>query len=106
MTPPSSSKDHPPSDDELLIPRELYDLVREAMHREWDPIGAFALTDTFGEYDAYVTPVCELLRAGRDSDAIFAALWNLETEGMGLPGDRNATQAFASWLVDLSKSRA
>lgn len=64
-----------------------------------------ALTATFGEYDAYVGPVCELLLAGSDTDTLFAALWRLETEGMGLAGDRDATHAFAHWLVDRANTR-
>lgn len=103
MTPPSPSKHHPPSDDELVIPRELYDLVREALHRQWDPIGVSTLTDTLGEYDAYVTALCQLLLAGRDTDGIFAALWRLETEGMGLPGERDTTRAFAARLVSVAR---
>lgn len=87
-------------DESIIIPPEFFNRVREALHRRWDPIGVSALTDTFGEYDAYVGPVCQLLLAARDTDAIFAALWRLETEGMGLRGDRDGTQAFAHWLVD------
>lgn len=79
---------------------ELFDVVREAMHHRWDPIGVADLTDELGEYDAYVGPVCQLLIAGWDSDAIFESLWKLETEGMGLLGDRAATRAFAEWLVE------
>lgn len=90
-------------DDSIIIPPEFFNRVREALHRRWDPISVSALTDAFGEYDAYVHPVCELLLAGKDTDAIFAALWNLETEGMGLPGDRDATTAFANWLEDIAR---
>ena len=32
----------------------LYHRVRQAVHKEWDPIGVSAFTDEMGEYDGYI----------------------------------------------------
>ncbi|MGY8730505.1 MAG: hypothetical protein ACKVK0_00130 [Pirellulales bacterium] len=40
---------------------DLYEIVRRAVHSDWDPIGVAVLTDEMGEYDSYIPGLCELL---------------------------------------------
>ncbi len=77
---------------------ELYETVRRAVHSDWDPIGVSDLTDQMGEYDSYVPGLCDLLSKNASEKEVFDYLWTVETESIGLQGNREATERFASWL--------
>lgn len=79
----------------------FFDRVREAVHYRWDPIGVAAYSDEMGEYDGYIAPLCDFLKKAVDRHQIFEYLWAMETESMGLEGDRSATEEFSSWLYKL-----
>jgi len=83
----------------------FYDQVREAVHYRWDPIGVAAYSDEMGEYDGYIPALCELLEKVVDRQQIFEYLWIMETESMGLEGDRQATEDFSAWLYQLVKPK-
>ena len=80
---------------------DLYKTVRKAVHFEWDPIGVSSLTDQMGEYDSYVPRLCDLLSKIASEKEVFDYLWKLETESMGLQGNRAATERFACRLCGL-----
>ena len=80
---------------------DLYEMVRKAVHTEWDPLGVADLTGAMGEYDSYVSGLCSLLRGYPSEKEVFDYLWTVETESIGLEGDREATERFAKRLCTL-----
>lgn len=87
------------------IDKEFYSLVREAVHKKWDPIGVCSYSESMGEYDGYLPNLCKLLEEDGSVDQVFRFLWTVETESMGLSGDKSATQSFSELLVDLNRQR-
>ena len=87
------------------IDKEFYSLVREAVHKKWDPIGVCSYSEGMGEYDGYLPNLCKLLDENGSVDQVFRFLWTVETESMGLSGDKSATQAFSELLIDLNRQR-
>jgi len=79
----------------------LYERVRQAVHIQWDPIGVAAYSDEMGEYDGYIPALCKLLKKQPSREQIFEYLWTVETESMGLSGDKQSTEEFADWLYSL-----
>lgn len=77
-------------------------LIRRALFEEWDPIGVKAIPGAEDEYDSYIPEIYRLLLERKGKDEIFAYLWRLETEHMGLTGDRQATKRFAELLKKLA----
>jgi hypothetical protein len=73
--------------------------VHEAMLSAWDPIGIQGFAEAHDEYDSYVPEICALLRRRATVDEVFAYLWRLETEHMGLRGDREKTEQFAAQIA-------
>src|SRR5215216_4379381 len=43
--------------------------VRQVLANDWDPDNAGRLQSTQGAYDAYVEPLCRLIRSGADEAA-------------------------------------
>lgn len=66
---------------------------------EWDPIGVAAIAQAQDEYDAYVPSIYKMLITRRTPEDLFDYLWWLETQHMGLTGDRQATELFARRLA-------
>jgi hypothetical protein len=83
---------------------QFYQTVRRAVHVDWDPIGVAEFSEEMGEYDSYVPALCELLGKGASEQEVLAFLWTVETESIGLQGNREATERFAKWLCSLSPS--
>jgi len=81
--------------------RQYQNAIRDALLKEWDPIGINAIAEAQDEYDAYVWTVYKLLIEGKQKNDILDYLWWLETEHMGLTGDRQATERFAERLLRL-----
>lgn len=69
----------------------------------WDPIGVREIPEAQDEYDHYVPAIYRLLVTRRSKQELFDYLWWLETEHMGLSGDRQATEAFAEHLQGLAE---
>ncbi|MGC8561307.1 MAG: hypothetical protein ACP5O1_11585 [Phycisphaerae bacterium] len=70
-----------------------------ALLKEWDPIGVGQIPEAQDEYDSYVPGVYRLLVTRRPKHEVFDYLWALETQRMGLTGDRQATERFAERLL-------
>jgi hypothetical protein len=68
---------------------------------EWDPIGVRDIPGAEDEYDAYIPEIYSLLVNQSSEKEIFAYLWQLETEHMGLTGNETATRNFAKTLLNL-----
>ena len=87
--------------DPLHTPQELERRVRDALLRDWDPIGVQEFPEAHSEYDSFVPAVCRLLLGGANREELLSFLWSVETEHMSLRGDRNRTQDFADRLMRL-----
>jgi hypothetical protein len=74
--------------------------VRHIILHEWDPIGIQGYKGwPEDEYDSYVPEVCRLLIRSASFAEVFSYLWWLETQHMGLPGERERTGVFARQLT-------
>lgn len=82
--------------------KRYHTAVRNAVMSNWDPIGVAGIPEAADEYDSYVPAIYKMLIERKSPEDIFSYLWWLETEHMGLSGDRQATAAFAQRLYNLS----
>jgi hypothetical protein len=81
--------------------KHLQRAIREGLMQEWDPIGVKDIPEAGDEYGGYVGQIYQLLDSGAPVEEVFKFLWWVETEHMGLPGDRATTERFAHRLVEL-----
>jgi hypothetical protein len=79
--------------------RLFHEAIRRALLTEWDPIGVGEIAEAQGEYDSYVSAIYKMLITQKPRHEVFDYLWWLETEHMGLTGDRQATEKFADRLM-------
>lgn len=78
---------------------DKWQVIREAMRKEWDPIGVVEFPEAADEYDAYVSKILDLvINNTSKSDIVEYLLW-LTTEHMGLPKDTNSIERFANRLL-------
>lgn len=84
----------------------LYEMVRSAVLTEWDPIGISDFTMACDEYDSYIPKLCDLLRKNVSEQEVFDYLWTVETESIGLNGNRQATEKFARRLCKMNPPNA
>jgi hypothetical protein len=82
--------------------RRYHEAIREAFLTEWDPIGIAGVPEAQDEYDGYVPTVYKMLISRQPRHELFNYLWWLETEHMGLAGDRQATERFTDRLMRIS----
>lgn len=80
----------------------LHQAVHHAVLHDWDPIGVKNIPEAKNEYDAYVPKLCELLKSRKRQNDIVVYLWWLETEQIGLSGNRQATEEFAGRLTQIA----
>jgi hypothetical protein len=81
--------------------RLYHEAIQQVLLKEWDPIGVSEIKEAQDEYDAYVGSIYKMLIARKSRAEIFDYLWWLETEYMGLIGNRQATEHFAERLTKL-----
>jgi hypothetical protein len=79
-----------------------HDAIRKAFLTEWDPIGVRDAEEAQDEYDSYVSTIYKYLITRKTIGEIFDYLWWLETQHMGLVGDRQATRHFAERLLQIA----
>jgi len=79
----------------------FYNLIREAVHKQWDPIGIRSELEEMGEYDGYIPALFKLLKSDSSEEQVFNYLWVVETGSMGLNGNEEATREFTKWLISL-----
>lgn len=91
------------SSEALQRTRRYHKAIKQALLKEWDPIGVSEFPEAQDEYDAYVSAIHRLLISRKPKHEIFDYLWWLETEHMGLTGDRQATDHFAERLMRIPK---
>lgn len=78
--------------------------IQKILLKEWDPIGIQDIPQAQDEYDSYIPDVYELILSNRTEKEVFDYLWGIETERMGLSGDKKHTQTIAHKLFKLSVS--
>lgn len=78
----------------------LFEAVRKILMRDWDPIGINDVPAAQDEYDAYASNVVQMLRRDASVDVLYLFLRQIETDHMGLTGDRETTRHVAEklWL--------
>ena len=79
----------------------LQSRIRDALLHEWDPIGIQEYPEAKDEYDSYVPEVCRMLSCGASEGDILNYLWWLETQQMGLRGERERTEGFARRILQI-----
>ncbi|MBN1396048.1 MAG: hypothetical protein JW959_13580 [Pirellulales bacterium] len=75
--------------------------IRRILLREWDPIGVADVAEAQDEYDGYVGQIHGLLIRHEPKQKIVEFLWWVETEHMGLCGNRVHTEHVADRLLQL-----
>lgn len=75
--------------------------IKSILLHEWDPIGVADVPEARDEYDSYVPGIYKMLISRRDEKDIFDYLWEIETEHMGLFGNRGHTEAISKKLARL-----
>ena len=63
--------------------REIQQSIRDALMREWDPIGVKDVPEAQDEYDGYVGGVYRLLAAGASVRDVAEHLARIEQDSMG-----------------------
>lgn len=80
----------------------LMEEIQKILLKEWDPIGIQDIPEAQDEYDSYVSDIYKLIQSKRTESEVFDYLWEIETEHMGLSGDKKHTQIIAHKLFKLS----
>ena len=88
--------------DDIATEGAALDLIKKILLEEWDPIGVSVFPEANDEYDAYAPEIYGLLSRRAVVSEVFEHLWRLETDRMGLPGDRERTKKIAERLVALT----
>jgi hypothetical protein len=60
--------------------------IRQVLLTDWDPSNAARFEAAQGEYDGYVEPLSELIRAGAGEEVIVDYLYDREREILCFPG--------------------
>lgn len=76
--------------------------IQKILLKEWDPIGVQDIPEAQDEYDAYISSIYEIIQSKQPESKLFDYLWQLETEHMGLSGNKTHTQTIARKLFELS----
>ena len=82
----------------------LTEEIQKIILKNWDPIGIQNIPEAQDEYDSYVSDVYKLIQSKITENEVFDYLWGIETEHMGLSGDKKHTQTIACKLFKLSAS--
>ena len=69
----------------VMTPEPIRDRIRHVLLSDWDPSNAARFESARHEYDGYIDPLYELIRAGGDEDAVVSYLHERERESMCFP---------------------
>lgn len=84
--------------------RRFHEAIRSVLLREWDPIGVADVPEARDEYDSYVGQIYGLLIRREPKHVLVDHLWSIETEHMGLLGNRPHTEQIADRLLAVAES--
>lgn len=83
---------------------EIQESIRNILLKTWDPLGVSDEPIAKDEYDSYIGPIYRLLASGGNVREVASLLAHIESQNMGLHGDRNIESLLptAKQLVDLT----
>jgi hypothetical protein len=81
--------------------RTLHESIHNILINEWDPIGVNIFPQANDEYDMYIPEIYKMLIHRRPKHELFDYLWWVETERMGLKGNRQHTDRVVDDLEKL-----
>ena len=79
-------------------PKSIHAEIKRIIWQEWDPIGVRGEAPE-DEYNAYIGGIHALLAGGADKAAMVDHLHRMETESMGLRGDKGRLGPIAESLL-------
>lgn len=89
--------------DDLFINNfTTHERIENAFIEDWNPLCLKNDEDTRKKYYSYASTVYKLLLFHKSEKEIFDYLWSVETEKMGLKGNKEKTKEFVKKLIDLS----
>ncbi len=65
---------------------DLRSSIRAILLADWDPTNASRSEYAHGEYDAYISPLLDLIRLGATEEQVIEFLYDREREIMCFPG--------------------
>ena len=81
--------------------KRYHEAIRMVLLCEWDPIGIAHIPEAQDEYDGYVSEIYGMLIRHSTKQELFEHLWWIETQHMGLYGNRLKTEAIAERLCGI-----
>lgn len=75
--------------------------IHKILLKEWDPIGVSNVIEAQDEYDSYIPTIYKLLITKSPKHELSDYLFWLETEHMGLTGDKRTTEEITVKLLRL-----
>lgn len=81
--------------------RDIQAAIRQALLREWDPIGVRDVPEAQDEYDSYVGGVYRLLANGASNRQLAEHLSRIEQESMGFSTTPGALVGVAERLKQI-----
>jgi hypothetical protein len=80
---------------------KLYIEIKKLLLMEWDPIGIREIEEASDEYDLYIPVICQMVASGKLPLEIENFLLLIETEYMGLNGNKKECERVANLLIKL-----
>ncbi|MFZ1852080.1 MAG: hypothetical protein WAU15_07595 [Nitrosomonas sp.] len=77
--------------------------IRRILLKDWDPIGIKDIAEAQDEYNSYVPLISQMIISHKSVHEIFEYLWWIETEHMGLIGNKQITKFIAEKLQSLAR---
>ena|SRR6266567_8455609 len=84
--------------------KRYHDAIHSVLLKEWDPIGVADDEHAQDEYDSYIGPIHGMLIHHESEQKLFGYLWWVETENMGLFGNRHHTEQIARRLIQVREN--
>lgn len=81
--------------------KKLQASIREILLQEWDPIGVSDVAQAQDEYDSYLGEITRAVLAHQTVAMLANQLVTIETDRMGLAGDRTRALQVADRLLRL-----
>jgi hypothetical protein len=84
-----------------INPRFSFDVIRDLLMQEWDPIGIADLPEASDEYDAYIPKIISLLKSNITVEEMQKHLFWLEESQMGLTASEERVKHVSDLLIAL-----
>lgn len=78
----------------------VLDKINKSLLEKWDPIGIFNNPGAEDEYCNYVYEIYNIILRSKSYEPLFKYLWEIETQHMGLKGNKFKTDKFAQVLFN------